>query len=43
MKEVIGRGVPLAIGHGEKIWDLNKKLDKEIRFLYEDAKKSIWK
>ncbi|MGY6647494.1 ethanolamine ammonia-lyase subunit EutB [Wenyingzhuangia sp. IMCC45574] len=36
------RGVPIAEGYGENIWDLNPELDKEIRSLYEDAKVSLW-
>ena len=40
--DVRGRGVPLAIGYGEKPWDLEPALDREIRALYADAKKAIW-
>lgn len=42
MKEVEARGVDLATGHGEKIWDLNPKLASKVRDLYDDAKKSLW-
>jgi ethanolamine ammonia-lyase large subunit len=42
MKEVEERGVDLAIGHGEKIWDLNPKLAAKVNELYDDAKKSLW-
>jgi ethanolamine ammonia-lyase large subunit len=36
------RGVFIAEGHGVKPWDLNPALNERIRFLYEDAKQSIW-
>jgi ethanolamine ammonia-lyase large subunit len=36
------RGVPIARGFGENYWDLNPALDKQIHYLYEDAKVSIW-
>ncbi len=36
------RGVNIAEGYGRNIWDLNDNLDKEVRRLYDDAKKSIW-
>lgn len=42
MAEVRARGVFLAEGHGERIWQLEPELDQRIRYLYEDAKKSIW-
>jgi ethanolamine ammonia-lyase large subunit len=42
MKEVEQRGVDLATGHGEKIWDLNSGLAAKVRDLYDDAKKSLW-
>jgi ethanolamine ammonia-lyase large subunit len=42
MEEVRKRGVWLAEGHGAQTWELNPALDREIRYLYEDAKKSIW-
>ncbi|WP_235216746.1 ethanolamine ammonia-lyase subunit EutB [Archangium violaceum] len=41
MAQVRQRGVWLAEGHGTHRWDLNPDLDREIRYLYEDAKKSI--
>ena len=41
MAEVRKRGVWLAEGHGVNRWDLNPELDREIRYLYDDAKKSI--
>jgi ethanolamine ammonia-lyase large subunit len=40
--EIEGRGVPIAQGFGENYWDLNPELDKKVRFLYEDAKISLW-
>lgn len=36
------RGVFIAEGYGDDIWDLNPELDAYIRFLYEDGKKSIF-
>jgi len=36
------RGVPIAEGHGQNIWDLNAELDRQVRRLYEDAKVSLW-
>jgi len=36
------RGVPIAEGFGENIWDLTPELDKEVHTLYEDAKISLW-
>lgn len=40
--EVRKRGVPVAQGWGRQPWDLEPGLDREIRDLYADAKKSIW-
>lgn len=40
--EVRKRGVPIAQGWGRQPWDLEPGLDREIRDLYADAKKSIW-
>lgn len=42
MKEVRDRGVYLAEGFDRKTWKMAPKLDREIRTLYADAKKSIW-
>ena len=42
IREIEGRGVPIAQGFGENYWDLNPELDKKVRFLYEDAKISLW-
>lgn len=36
------RGVPIAEGYGEHIWNLTPALDKEVHALYEDAKVSLW-
>ena len=36
--EINVRGVPLAMGHGERVSDLNPKLKKEVEALYADAK-----
>ncbi len=40
--EVEARGVDLATGHGENIWDLNPKLAAKVKGLYDDAKQSLW-
>ena len=42
ISEIENRGVPIASGYGEHYWDLPAELDKEVRRLYLDAKKSIW-
>jgi ethanolamine ammonia-lyase large subunit len=42
MNEVEGRGVDLATGHGENLWDLNPRLSAKVDDLYADAKKSLW-
>ena len=42
MKEIRGRGVPIAEGYGKNIWDMKPELDAEVRSLYEDAKVSLW-
>ena len=40
--EIKERGVPIAEGYGQNIWDLEPELDKQVHALYEDAKISIW-
>ncbi len=40
--EIENRGVPIAQGYGENVWDLHPALDAKIHTLYEDAKVSIW-
>ena len=42
MREVEARGVDLATGHGEQIWDLNPQLAAKVNELYADAKESLW-
>jgi ethanolamine ammonia-lyase large subunit len=42
MAAVRERSVPLAVGHGEQVYDLDPKLERELRALYEDAKAGIW-
>jgi len=42
LNEIRDRGVPIAEGYGENIWDLRPDLDKEVHRLYDDAKVSIW-
>ncbi|MEN6457276.1 MAG: ethanolamine ammonia-lyase subunit EutB [Prolixibacteraceae bacterium] len=41
--EIEKRGVPVAEGYGNDIWDLEPELDKKIHLLYEDSKKCIWR
>lgn len=41
--EVRARGVFIAQGYGEKPSDLEPKLAKHIRRIYDDAKRAIWK
>lgn len=36
------RGVPIAEGFGQNFWDMQPDLEKQVRHLYNDAKKSIW-
>ncbi|MEZ4483541.1 MAG: ethanolamine ammonia-lyase subunit EutB [Syntrophotaleaceae bacterium] len=40
--QVVARGVPLAIGYGENIWDLEPELNRQMHALYDDAKVSLW-
>ncbi len=42
VSEIAKRGVPIAKGFGENIWDLEPKLEKQVHELYEDAKVSLW-
>ncbi len=42
IERVEKRGVPIAKGYGENPWDLEPRLDKEVRSIYQDAKMSIW-
>ena len=42
LSRIRNRGVPIAEGYGQNIWDLNFELDLEVRRLYEDAKVSLW-
>ena len=42
MAEVHSRGVFLALGHGQKSFDLQPQLKTDISRIYRDAKKSIW-
>ncbi len=41
MQRIRERGVPLAVGHGKKRWDLNPELDGYIRGFYENAKEAL--
>ncbi len=42
MARVRKRGVPIAEGIGEKTWQLQPSLDREIREIYKDAKYCLW-
>ena len=42
MLEVRERGVFLAEGHGENLWDLEATLDTQVRRLYADSKQCIF-
>lgn len=42
MARIRERGVPLAEKYGEHIYDLEPQLEKEVKWLYEDAKVSLW-
>ncbi|MGF6175001.1 ethanolamine ammonia-lyase [Ensifer sp. 4252] len=42
IREVEKRGVDLATGHGEEIWDLDPTLAAKVKSLYDDAKQSLW-
>ena len=42
LAHVRGRGVFIAEGHGNRPWNLQPKLKKDIQRIYDDAKKSIW-
>ena len=43
LTEIRGRGVFVAEGFGKQSWDLNEKLSQDIRTIYDDAKKCIWR
>jgi len=40
-KSVQARLVPLSIGYGRNIWDLREDLDKQLKQIYNDAKRDI--
>lgn len=42
LEQIEERGVPIAKGYGENIWDLDPNLNKEVHRLYDDAKVSLW-
>lgn len=42
LAEVRGRGVFIAEGHGRQRWAVEPGLDRRIRYLYADAKRSLW-
>jgi ethanolamine ammonia-lyase large subunit len=39
---VRARGVEIAEGQGEEVWNLEPELDRRIRHLYDDSKSCIW-
>lgn len=42
IQRVKNNGVPIAHGYGENYWNLNPELEKQVNYLYEDAKRSLW-
>ena len=42
LDELRGRGVFVAHGHGDRPWELESTIEKDVRRIYTDAKKSIW-
>lgn len=42
VERVRNRGIDLAIGYGENIWDLEPVTNKRIHDVYDDAKISLW-
>jgi ethanolamine ammonia-lyase large subunit len=42
LAEVRARGVFVAEGHGQRVWDLSPPLAADVRRIYDDAKLSIW-
>lgn len=42
IEEIRSRGVFIAEGHGENLWDLAPALNEKVHTLYEDAKVSLW-
>ena len=42
IQRIEARGVPIAMGHGKEAGDMNPALKDRIRFLYNDAKISLW-
>ena len=42
VKEVDGRGVDLALGYGDKVYEIEPELGKQVHALYDDAKVSLW-
>ena len=43
LEEIRERGVFVAEGFGQRPWQLTKKLDTDIRTIYTDSKKCIWR
>ena len=42
IEQVRKRGVPIAEGHGQQVWEMEPKLKQETQALYEDAKYCLW-
>ena len=42
IQRIEARGVPMAMGHGKEVWDMNPALKDRIWSLYNDAKISLW-
>jgi ethanolamine ammonia-lyase large subunit len=43
LRQVRDRGVFVAEGYGKQPWQLNTKLEQEVKTIYSDAKKCIWR
>ena len=42
LRRIRERGVSIAEGYGAHHWELNPELAQEVRYLYDDAKVSLW-
>ncbi|OMP30048.1 ethanolamine ammonia-lyase subunit EutB [Mangrovimonas sp. DI 80] len=42
IERIENRGVPIAQGYGKNYWDLKPELEKQVQYLYDDAKVSLW-
>ncbi|MEM9720430.1 MAG: ethanolamine ammonia-lyase subunit EutB [Bacteroidota bacterium] len=42
IESIRGRGVPIAEGYGAYPWEMHPDLAEKVRYLYKDAKESLW-